>query len=350
MNKEINWINWAKIYGMLLVYLYHTSYYLHLPDSGYNFYGPFFVNVFLFISGYLIFRKQLSTPVIDIPKKTWTQGEGRTMLSNILFRIALPTVIFSTINFFPKKILRGEEIDLWSFAHDTILGGSLWFTCTLTVAELLIFLLLLSRWRSIWFYVAYAFCIATAGAFIMQICATADISLSVPWHYTQGMVAVLYLTLGGLYWKAEQRIDHILRGSRWAMLFIVYLVVMFLTVNFAWQDFIFETLFSDLILNTTGVLMLIYVSKQFAASDFVNKLATLSIGLYFLSGAVPNILAVAWTKVFGEAESAAWLMLTVCSFAVSACAVWLIKRYIPWLFDLRLLKKDGNRRNMVHSK
>lgn len=65
------------------------------------------------------------------------------MLSNILFRIALPTVIFSTINFFPKKILRGEEIDLWSFAHDTILGGSLWFTCTLTVAELLIFLLLL---------------------------------------------------------------------------------------------------------------------------------------------------------------------------------------------------------------
>ena len=56
MNKEINWINWAKIYGMLLVYLYHTSYYLHLPDSGYSFYGPFFVNVFLFISGYLIFR------------------------------------------------------------------------------------------------------------------------------------------------------------------------------------------------------------------------------------------------------------------------------------------------------
>lgn len=60
MKKDINWINWAKLYGMILVYIYHTSFYLNIPSTGYALYEPFFVNIFFFVSGCLpLWRKRL---------------------------------------------------------------------------------------------------------------------------------------------------------------------------------------------------------------------------------------------------------------------------------------------------
>jgi uncharacterized membrane protein YcfT len=75
--KTIPWINNAKAVCMLIVFLFHSEWYLdyrlHCIDS---FYDPFFINCFFFLSGYLLFRKQLSQPVINERVGEYGTGGG----------------------------------------------------------------------------------------------------------------------------------------------------------------------------------------------------------------------------------------------------------------------------------
>lgn len=336
MKKDINWINWAKLYGMILVYIYHTSFYLNIPSTGYVLYESFFVNIFFFISGYLIFRRQLSAPVAEQPARAWADGEGRRLLSNIICRIAIPTVIFSMINYFPKKILRGQEIEIWTLCHDTILGGSLWFTCALTVAELLFLLLLLSRVRHVLFYFLCAMLIAYAGHSMEQSGVMINGSASVPWCYQKGMIATLYMAAGALFWKMEHHSDRIFRGLRWLLLLSVYLLLIYY-YSAELPPAYSKGFYESFLINMTGVLMLVYLSKRSFLSKAADWVGRHTLGLYFVSGAVPNVLAIAYTKVFGAADSLSWLLLSFCSFALSLCIVWIIKKYLPFLLDIRLI-------------
>lgn len=146
--REIPWINWAKVICLIIVYLDHSLFYLQVYDdftAVESFYHPFFVNIFFFMSGYLLFRKQLSSETIKISRAQFIAGEGRTIFLNVLNKIVFPTILFSAIMYFPKKLVRGDEFTMISFAKDTILGGSIWFTCALAVAELLVLVMLLSR-------------------------------------------------------------------------------------------------------------------------------------------------------------------------------------------------------------
>ena len=106
---------------------------------------PFYVNGFFFVSGYLLFWKQLSSPRIDEKSKQFlnNSGGGKTLTLNILFRIELPSVLFAMIEFFPKKIIKGEAVGLKPFLLETLGGCTYWFTSALAVAELLFLLLLL---------------------------------------------------------------------------------------------------------------------------------------------------------------------------------------------------------------
>ena len=124
-------------------------------------------------------------------------------MSNIVYKIIVPTILFSVINYFPKIILRGAGVDFWSFLRDTLLGGSLWFTCALAVSEILIGCILISRNNTIWFYLFSSVLLALMGVLLAKL----DIQLlgdkNIPWYYKSGMVASLYLSFGGLYWKYE---------------------------------------------------------------------------------------------------------------------------------------------------
>lgn len=61
INKDILWIDYTKAISMILVYLVHSQlYYGYMMDNLNNFIHPFYVNSFFFVSGYLLFRKQLS--------------------------------------------------------------------------------------------------------------------------------------------------------------------------------------------------------------------------------------------------------------------------------------------------
>ncbi len=95
-------------------------------------------------------------------------------------------------------MLRGLSIDVGEFFIKTIGGCTYWFVSALVVAEIIIFLLLLPRWKNIWFYVVIAVCFFIAGYFL----GTNRFSIingypGFPWQYKQGFEAVLFLTVGG---------------------------------------------------------------------------------------------------------------------------------------------------------
>lgn len=340
MKKEINWINWAKLYAMMLIYKSHTAFYLGIPSAGRAFYDAFIVNIFFFISGFFLFRKHLFAPVAEKSARAWADSEGRSTLTNIIYRIAIPTLIFSIINFFPKKILRGQEIDVWTFCHDTLLGGSLWSTCALTVAELLFLLLLLSRVRHVLFYFACATLIAFVGYNMEQGGVTINGSAAVPWNYQKGMMVMIYMAAGAVFSKVEHRLDHVFRGARWLLLLLLH-VLLTCYYTTALPSSCSKGFFEAFAVNIIGVLTITYISKRTRPLKLADWIGRNTIGLYFLSGAVPNVLAIAYTKAFGTADSLSWLLLSVFSFALAVCIVWGLKKYTPFLFDIRTRRNSA---------
>lgn len=103
---------------------------------------PFYVNVFFFISGYLLFKKYRKIRFEKLDRKSWDNQYGTLLLSNIIFKIAIPTVIFSTIVLL-KYVIRNDAGNFdFRIIKDTIISPSMWFTSALTVSELILYFIL----------------------------------------------------------------------------------------------------------------------------------------------------------------------------------------------------------------
>ena len=64
-NKSISWINAIKALSIIAVFFVHCQLYYGCVLQGFNcFIYPWYVNAFFFVSGYLLFWKQLSEPKI----------------------------------------------------------------------------------------------------------------------------------------------------------------------------------------------------------------------------------------------------------------------------------------------
>ncbi len=75
--KSINWINVVKALCIIFVFLRHAgTYYGYSTGWVGEIYIPFYVNAFFFVSGYLLFWKQLSPPKIEESRKTYLSTGG----------------------------------------------------------------------------------------------------------------------------------------------------------------------------------------------------------------------------------------------------------------------------------
>lgn len=340
---ELSWVNYIKLLCMVLVYMNHSETYVCVRfEVLRHFYGPIFVNTFFVVSGYLLFRKQLSGDVIVQNRKEWWSGGGGLFASNILYKLAIPSVLFAAILFLPKQIVRGHEFDITAFLHDTIMGGSMWFTSALAVAELMIFLMLLTRARSIWPYLLFG----SITAFISYLVFRSEFSLCedphVPWYYRSGLSAVLFMACGGVYWKYEKIIDSFFNTK--SGIFLGILIMIYISWGVHFYPYFSGNLYAPLNLPTVfivvvGSYLLIRLCKILPSAKQIDYLGRHSIGLYFISGALPNTLAVLFKKVFPQAvilPLSTWIV----SLLIAIPIVILINRYIPFMYDLRLLKKN----------
>ena len=73
-NKNILWINLLKAICIIGVFWVHSANYFGVCTPLGTYILPFYVNGFFFISGYLLFRKQLSEPLVG--QKVAEYGRG----------------------------------------------------------------------------------------------------------------------------------------------------------------------------------------------------------------------------------------------------------------------------------
>ena len=339
--KDIYWINALKAICMIFIYFGHSELYYGVYVEQVDWFRlTFNTNAFFFLSGYLLFWKQLTPPRIDASSNQFIKGGMLKTMGNILFRIIIPSVIFSVIVFFPKNLLRGDAFTIKEFMYDTIGGTTCWFTSALAVAEIIILLLLITRQKSIWFYVPFCVVLSIIGWWL----ADKGINLikgtaSFPWQYKQALISLSYIAAGGVYWRYETQIRNILNKWVLAILTIAFIIVVIL-----FHDRMkFITSLNQI--NLLGFVVTIWATVLLIElCRFIPEIKALSIigqntmGYYFLSGAIPNILGLLVLKFVPFLHWGILLLLWVLSFIVATFLIKAINRWIPWFFDLRLLK------------
>lgn len=352
--KELVWVNNVKFICLILVFLTHSESYTQTWIEGLiYYYQPFFTNAFFLVSGYLLFRKQLSNPLVSFNRVDYKNAKGGStqLLSNIIFKIALPTLLFAILIFFPKQLIRGEGITIKSFLNDTILGGSMWFTCALTIAEICIWILLTLRVRNTWHYVIFGIILT----FLANVCYDSIPQImgnpKIPWSYKSGFIVVLFMALGGVYFSKESIIDKILMGKRSKLIlsFSVLFIVLFIflleykdyykvirTINWSLADghMNIPSLIWILIVN----IIFIYLCKLIKGGKLSNWVGRNSIKFYVICGAIPNAISVLFHRFLPQITGVilpvlVWLFSMLSAFLI----VIIVDRFLPFLFDMRLL-------------
>lgn len=75
--KSIPWINNVKALSIIAVFFVHCQlYYGFILDGANLFIHPWYVNAFFFVSGYLLFWKQLTEPKILEDRREYAVGGG----------------------------------------------------------------------------------------------------------------------------------------------------------------------------------------------------------------------------------------------------------------------------------
>lgn len=334
--KSINWINAVKAIAIIGVFFVHSQLHYGCVLLFDKWIYPWYVNAFFFVSGYLLFWKQLTPPKIDENRKVYiSTGGGRILIFNILYRIIIPSIIFSIIEFVPSCLIQGRDINVGFALYKTIGGGTYWFTSALVVAELILLLLFLTRRKSIWFYTCICLFIGTLSYVLLRL----GVLKSGVWSYRQGLISLIFLTLGGLYWRYEKQVDRLMKWWFAVPLFVVYVAIIFWCKNTNPLISTLEILPLGFVTSIMACLLLVWLCKCLPEMKTLTFIGQNSIGFYFLSGALPIPLGILAQKAIPGIS--VWVMLAIFIICLIAAylAVMIINRWLPWLWDLRQLKK-----------
>lgn len=162
-----------------------------------------------------------------------------------------------------------------------------------------------------------------------------------PWFYKSGIVAVAFLVTGGVYSQYETRIDDRLNTISKLIITLILIVCYVCLYSYNSNRFKFSVIFGmDLggfFISLLSIFALIYLCKYFRAASFVRYVSRHSIGCYFLSASIPYVSCFIVEKIV-PVGSMGYLLEFAMSFTGAILAVYLINKFLPWMFDLRLLR------------
>ena len=93
------------------------------------------------------------------------------------------------------------------------------------------------------------------------------------------------------------------------------------------------------VLSLIGIIIIVSICKKIPIIKFFEYWGRNTIGLYFMCGAIPNTMAI----ILGKIMPVGVPMLILCwllSFIVALVVVYLLNRFVPFVFDLRKLKRN----------
>ena len=160
------------------------------------------------------------------------------------------------------------------------------------------------------------------------------------WAWRQGLLALVFLAMGGLYWRYEKQIDKLMRWWFAVPLLATY-VVMVLALK-GYNNPLISTLSIQplgFVTSAVACLLLVWLCKKLPEVKPLTFIGQNSIGFYFMSGALPITLSMLAHKFV--AGSPAWMMLVIWAACLAAAyvAVTAINRWLPWMWDLRTIRR-----------
>ena len=348
--KNIHWINYVKAICIIAIYYIHAQGYFKYTVPGLaNCLTPFSTMACFVVSGYLFFRKQI--PLLEEKDPIKLRYERKRFLMNLLFRLMIPSLLFSLIEFVPGSLLQGRGLSALAFIEKTICGGTYWFVWALVVAELLIFSLTLTGIKNIFYYLVCSVIFFCVGRWMISSGWVIVPALEInPWYIEKGLQSCLFLAVGGLYWKYEEQVDRLLKWYVGLPALAVYIIL-----EYTCHDSIAIGMVSG-VFNLAGVLVSIYSSlliiwicktirKTNIATRLFENIGIYSIGFYFVCGAIPKLMVKVMPRLLPSGTLVYMLIGFVGSLALAYVAVMLMNRFLPFLFDLRagiqLPKRSG---------
>lgn len=207
----------------------------------------------------------------------------------------------------------------------------------------------MSRVRDIWWYFAGGILLTLLGGWVVgtHFSFVAD-QPGFPWMYRQGLLCSVFLGLGGLGWKYEEKIRRWLSPWLLAVASAVYVAV---EVGF-YHDVRCTLSASSLnllgvVVSCIGCLLVAALCGWIGRSGFLRFVGRNSIGMYFLSGGVPMVTALLIRRLLPSASLAGLLLVFVLSVGIALAVVKLLAAYAPWVFNLRELPRFGNRNQNI---
>lgn len=311
---------------MIIIFYRHTESYENIPGLLENTTAMYYVNAFFVTSGYLHFKKYLSQDV-----------KISDELKNILFKLFIPVIIFSAVQYIPKTLVfHNQDFSLLSMTAAVLGGTASWFVAALISAKILLILMFVIFRKRFHYYFITSIILAALSCYLTQL----D-SNPFPWFYKSGMAATLFITFGGaIYYydllsKRRQSVTLLISG--------IILIIWSLT------DFSAMAALRSCKINLWGTAVSFascYLSIQTARLipqnrilDFIGKNSIL---FYFFCNSVPAALCTAARKFFGiSGNYNAAILITALSLATTSILIVFIRRFAPFLLDLR--KIDCNR-------
>lgn len=333
MGKELSWINAVKAICMISVYILHSESYYGINTTSYGqILQPFYVNAFFFVSGYLFFRKHFQIETSYGYSNFWKD------IQNIIFRLIIPTIIFASIIYIPKLFFHGREVSIIQYLYDVWGGISFWFTSTITVSQIILLFLLFTNKKNIWFYF-----IVSIFLFIISIYLY-DINKSpFPWFYKSGIGATLFMTLGGIYQQYEKYIDKKFSKGACYALVTIYLTCAVYTLfhnPFRYAVMSMNFNFGGLFITLLGITFIVILCKYLPNFKVLSYIGRHSIVFYFFSGMLPASIGLIFQKIFPDRFYIITILVAIFSICIGLLLTYIINKYIPWLTDIRKLKKQ----------
>lgn len=308
-------------------------------------YGYFFFNAFFFVSGYLLFKKHLfensENPKRYIYFKKQFQEKG--ILSNVVFKIALPSMFFSIIDYLLKLLISGESFAFGAFLFKTLIRGTFWFTCALSVAELIIFaLFVLLKKKSVWVYFFLCAPVFLLGKFLTDNGFVLYGDVYCPWFYKSGFMACLFLVGGGIFYQYEKKLTWLATKTGGIILILIVFVYCIIVIKEPWGFVNGSVLtgidYGGVLLSFMGIVSVLYLCVYLPSVKPIEFISRHTIGFYFFSASMPFC----WCKIIERllpTSSIAYMIGVLGSFLSSWVIVYMIDKYIPILFDFHKINK-----------
>ncbi len=186
-------------------------------------------------------------------------------------------------------LFHSENITFANFLYDIFGGISYWFTSALFVAQIVLFILFLSRSSNITFYLLATFVIFLLGIWLnSMITPNGSADAYFPWFYRTGLEYTFIMALGGVYLKVEKQIDKFISPILLFMLGVFYTLSLLLTYNTGLLRFMGvggRINVGGFVVIIVGILLVVGICKKIPYNKYLSFIGKNSIVFYFLSGA-----------------------------------------------------------------